>query len=677
MKKSFLFFIACTLMTTACTKQQQTTGIDLNNLDLTAVPQNDFYQFACGGWMEHNPLTAEYSRFGSFDKLGLQNLEQVNGLIQEIAEEAKTEKGKPKGSIEQKIGDLYNLSMDTARRDQEGIAAVLPTLAEIEAIESREELSQALGAALDYSLWAMYVDADAMNSSMNILNSYQGGFSLGEKEYYIDEDEHTRSIRAAYVAYVEKLFGLFGYADAAERAQTVLRMETRLAKAAYNNVELRDPQRNYNKMTVDELQALVPQVNWKVYFDALGVQIDSLSVGQIPHLQEAGRMLADESLEDLKTLFTWQVIEGAASYLTTEIYMTSFDFYGRVLSGTEEPRPLWKRAVSVVNGTLGEAVGQMYVKKYFPEENKARMLALVKNLQKALGIRIENLEWMSRETKDKALEKLNAMTIKIGYPDTWRDYSALDIDPADTYYANLQRAAKFEQAYSLSYLGKPVDKTKWYMTPQTVNAYYNPSSNEICFPAGILQYPFFDMSADDAFNYGAIGVVIGHEMTHGFDDQGCRFDKDGNMVNWWTEADKAAFDARTKVMEEAFNKIEVAPGVHANGAFTLGENIADHGGLQVSYLAFTLNEEAKAEKDRLTDRDGFTPAQRFFLAYANVWAGNIRPEEILQRTKSDPHSLGRWRVNGALPQINAWYEAWNVTEESPMYVAPNERVSIW
>jgi putative endopeptidase len=678
MKKTALFFIACTLMTTACTKQQQTTGIDLNNLDLTAVPQNDFYQFACGGWMEHNPLTAEYSRFGSFDKLGLQNLEQVNGLIQEIAE--KVESGKSnveRGSIEQKIGDLYNLSMDTARRDQEGIAAVLPTLAEIEAIESREELSQALGAALDYSLWAMYVDADAMNSSMNILNSYQGGFSLGEKEYYIDEDEHTRSIRAAYVAYVEKLFGLFGYADAAERAQTVLRMETRLAKAAYNNVELRDPQRNYNKMTVDELQALVPQVNWKVYFDALGVQIDSLSVGQIPHLQEAGRMLADESLEDLKTLFTWQVIEGAASYLTTEIYMTSFDFYGRVLSGTEEPRPLWKRAVSVVNGTLGEAVGQMYVKKYFPEENKARMLALVKNLQKALGIRIENLEWMSRETKDKALEKLNAMTIKIGYPDTWRDYSALDIDPADTYYANLQRAAKFEQAYSLSYLGKPVDKAKWYMTPQTVNAYYNPSSNEICFPAGILQYPFFDMSADDAFNYGAIGVVIGHEMTHGFDDQGCRFDKDGNMVNWWTEADKAAFDARTKVMEEAFNKIEVAPGVHANGAFTLGENIADHGGLQVSYLAFTLNEEAKAEKDRLTERDGFTPAQRFFLAYANVWAGNIRPEEILQRTKSDPHSLGRWRVNGALPQINAWYDAWNVTEESPMYVAPNERVSIW
>ena len=677
MKKVFLALAAIAVMTTACTKQQ-TTGIHLENLDTTAVAQNDFYQFACGGWMANNPLTPEYSRFGSFDKLGLQNLEQVNGLIQEIAKSQESRaKSQETGSIEQKIGDLYNLAMDTARRDTEGIAPVQKILDEIEGISTREDLSRVLGAAMDYQLWAMYVDADAMNSSMNIMNEYQAGFSLGEKEYYIDEDEHTRSIRAAYVAYVEKMFGLFGYANAAERAQTVLRMETRLAKAAYSNVELRDPIRNYNKMSIVELQNLVPQVDWKIYFEALGVELDSLSIGQIPHLQEAGRMLADEPLEDLKTLFTWQAIEGASSYLTTDIYMTSFDFYGKVLSGREEPSPLWKRAVGIVNGTLGEAVGQMYVKKYFPEENKARMLALVHNLQDALGQRIENLTWMSRETKDKALEKLHAMTIKIGYPDEWRDYSALDINAEDTYYANLQRAAKFEQAYSLSFLGKPVDKKKWYMTPQTVNAYYNPSSNEICFPAGILQYPFFDMSADDAFNYGAIGVVIGHEMTHGFDDQGCQFDKDGNMVNWWTAEDKAAFEARTKVMEEAFNRIEVAPGVHANGAFTLGENIADHGGLQVSYLAFCNNEASKAESQKLKERDGFTPAQRFFLAYANVWAGNIRPEEILNRTKSDPHSLGRWRVNGALPQINAWYEAWNVTPESPLYVAPENRVSIW
>ena len=622
--------------------------------------------------MANNPLTPEYSRFGTFDKLGLTNLEQVNGLIQDLA--AKKHK---QGSVEQKIGDLYNLAMDTARRNQEGIAAVQKTLDEIEGIDSRSELSEALGKAMDYQLWAMYVDADAMNSSMNILNEYQAGFSLGEKEYYLDEDETTRSIREAYVAYIEKLFGLFGFENGAERAQTVLRLETRLAKAAYSNVELRDPQVNYNKMSIAELQALVPQVEWKTYFDAVGIKLDSLSVGQIPHLQEAGRMLDDEPLEDLKTLFTWQVIDGAAGCLTDEIYQASFDFYGKVLSGREEPSPLWKRAVGIVNGTLGEAVGQMYVKKYFPEENKERMLALVRNLQKALGIRIENLTWMSDETKAKALEKLNAITIKIGYPDTWRDYSKLDINVEDTYYANIQRAAKFEQEYSLSYLGKPVDKKKWYMTPQTVNAYYNPSSNEICFPAGILQFPFFDMSADDAFNYGAIGVVIGHEMTHGFDDQGSQFDKDGNMIDWWTAEDKAAFQARTKVMEEAFNRIEVAPGVHANGAFTLGENIADHGGLQVAYLAFCLNEEEKPEAERLQTRDGFTPAQRFFLAYANVWAGNIRPEEILNRTKSDPHSLGRWRVNGALPQINAWYEAWNVTEESPMYVAPENRVSIW
>ncbi len=679
MKKLIFTLSAVMLMTTACTnKQEQTTGIDLANLDTTAVPQNDFYQFACGGWMANNPLTPEYARFGSFDKLGLTNLEQVNGLIREIAESQESrDKSRETGSIEQKIGDLYNLAMDTARRDREGIAPVQHTLDEIAAITSREELSKHLGAAMDYQLWAMYVDADAMNSSMNILNECQAGFALGEKEYYLDTDEQTTAIRNAYVAYVEKMFGLFGFSDGAARAQTVLRMETRLAKAAYNNVELRDPIKNYNKMSISELQELVPQVDWKAYFDALGVELDSLSVGQIPHLQEAGKMLADEPLEDLKTLFTWQAIEGAASYLTTEIYMTSFDFYGKVLSGREEPSPLWKRAVGIVNGTLGEAVGQMYVQKYFPEENKERMLALVHNLQKALGIRIQNLAWMSDETKAKALEKLNAITIKIGYPDEWRDYSKLDINPEDSYYTNLERAAKFEQEYSLSYLGKPVDKKKWYMTPQTVNAYYNPSSNEICFPAGILQYPFFDMSADDAFNYGAIGVVIGHEMTHGFDDQGCQFDKDGNMINWWTAEDKAAFDERTKVMEEAFNKIEVAPGVHANGAFTLGENIADHGGLQVSYLAFCLNEESKPESERLQTRDGFTPAQRFFLAYANVWAGNIRPEEILNRTKSDPHSLGRWRVNGALPQINAWYEAWNVTEESPMYIAPEKRVSIW
>ena len=672
MKKLIPFVLMAAVFTACSTTPKQTTGIPLANLDTTVVPQNDFYQFACGGWMAANPLTPEYARFGSFDKLALNNLEQVNGLIQEIA----AQKHEP-GSVGQKIGDIYNLCLDTARRNQEGIAAVEPTLREIAAIQSRDELSKLLGASMEYGLFAMYVDADAMNSSMNIMNEYQAGFALGEKEYYIDTDEHTLEIRAKYEQHVANMFRLYGLPEAEKAAKTVLRLETRLAKAAKNNVELRDPIANYNKISVAELQELVPQINWSEFFTALKVELDSVNIGQVAHLQEVGKLLAEEPLEDIKTLFTWQVLDGSASYLTDEIYMESFNFYGRVISGKEEPAPLWKRGVGIVNGTLGEAVGQMYVKKYFPEENKQRMLALVHNLQASLGERIQALDWMSDATKAKAIEKLQAMTIKIGYPDEWRDYTDLKIDASLPYYENLQRAAKFEQAYSLSYLGKPVDKKKWYMTPQTVNAYYNPSSNEICFPAGILQYPFFDMSADDAFNYGAIGVVIGHEMTHGFDDQGCLFDKDGNMINWWTEEDKAKFDARTRVMAEYFNGIEVAPGVHANGEFTLGENIADHGGLQISFQAFSNNEKAKPEAQRLGEVDGFTPAQRFFLAYANVWAGNIRPEEILNRTKSDPHSLGRWRVNGALPHIGAWYEAWNVTEDSPLYVAPENRVKIW
>lgn len=658
---------------TGCHKGvKQGTGIDLNNLDTTVVAQNDFYQYACGGWMASHPLTGEYARFGTFDELGLRNLEQVNGLIQELASEEHKH-----GSVEQKIGDIYNLTMDTARRNAEGVSPIAKSLNEINDISDRSQLSAFLGKSMECGLFGMYVEADAMNSSMNILNECQAGFALGEKEYYFDEDEATSNIRLEYVKHIAKMYELCGIGDGDKAAVTVLRLETRLAGAALNNVELRDPVANYNKMSVEDLKALVPEIDWAVFFAGMEIAPDSLSVGQVRHLQEVGKMMADEPLEDLKTLFKWQVIDGAASYLSDEIYAQNFDFYGRILSGKTEQSPLWKRAVSIVNGTLGEAVGQMYVQKYFPEENKQRMLALVKNLQKSLGERIAAVEWMSDETKAKALEKLDAFTIKIGYPDTWRDYSALDIDKNVSFYENLQRAAKFEQAYSLSYLGKPVDKTKWYMTPQTVNAYYNPSSNEICFPAGILQPPFFDMSADDAFNYGAIGVVIGHEMTHGFDDQGCQFDKDGNLNNWWTDEDRARFVERTKVMEDFFSAIEVAPGVHANGAFTLGENIADHGGLQVSMQAFRKNEAAKAEADRLQTVDGFTPEQRFFLSYANVWAGNIRPEEILQRTKSDPHSLGRWRVNGALPHIGAWYEAWNVTEESPLYVAPEKRVHIW
>ena len=670
MKKS-LFILTMAAVISSCTTNKVTTGILPENLDTTASPTTDFYQYACGGWMRNHPLEAEYSRFGSFDELGLRNLEQVNGIITELGEQGNAKHG----SIEQKIGDLYKLVMDTTRRDSMSVMPAYKSIEVLQNLSTKDELLRFLATSLECSMWGMYVDADAMNSSMNILNECQAGFGLGEKEYYFDTDEQTTNIRNEYKKHIAQMFTLFGYLDGDLAADVVMRMETRLAKAALNNVELRDPIANYNKMSVNDLQSLVPQIDWALYLDLAGMHTDSINVGQIEHLKEAGRMFAEESLNDLQTYFIWQIIDGSSNYLSNDVYMENFHFYGQILSGKQEPTPLWKRAVSMVNGTLGEAVGQMYVKKYFPEENKARMLALVKNLQTSLGERIAATDWMSDETKAKALEKLAAFTIKIGYPDTWRDYSALDIDPSLSLYENVLRAAKFEQDYSLSYLDKPVDKTKWYMTPQTVNAYYNPSSNEICFPAGILQYPFFDMGADDAFNYGAIGVVIGHEMTHGFDDQGCQFDKDGNLNNWWTEADKAAFEARTKVMEEYFNGIEVAPGVHANGAFTLGENIADHGGLQVSYQAF--NKLLQSGKAKLAEDNQFTPQQRFFLSYANVWAGNIRDEEILRRTKSDPHSLGKWRVNGALPQIGAWYDAWHVDETSPLFVAEQNRVHIW
>ena len=673
--KKLVYLSVALMLLSACNSKQLSTGIDTANLDTTIIPQEDFYAFACGGWMKNNPLPAEYSRFGTFDEVGLKSMEQVNTLVQDLAKQQH-----PKGSVAQKIADIYNLAMDTARRNTEGIEPLRATLLEVESISSKEELPRLLGASTEYGLFDMYVEADIMNSTKNLLYEGQGGYALGEKEYYIDEDDHTKMIRAEYLKHIARMFELCGYEDGDAAAQTVLRIETRLAKAAKDNVELRDPLGNYHLMTIAELQEAVPQLNWQEFFNAMFAGLeehrpDTVCIGQPEQLQEVGRMLAEESLEDIKTLFRWQVIDGAAGYLTDELYNQNFAFYGKILSGKQEPSQLWKRAIGIVNGTLGEGIGQEYVKVYFPEENKKRMLDLVHNLQKSLSQRIDGLDWMSDETKVKAQEKLAAFTIKIGYPDKWKDYSKLEIDPSETFYANLQRAARFEINDALDELGKPVDRDKWYMNPQTVNAYYNPTTNEICFPAGILQPPFFDMSADDAFNYGAIGVVIGHEMTHGFDDQGAQFDKEGNLNNWWTEEDKAKFDAQTAALADYFSSFEVAPGVHANGKFTLGENIADHGGLQVSFNAL---KNILAEGKFNGECDGeFSPEQRFFLAYANVWANNIRPEEILVRTKSDPHSLGRYRVNGALPQIGAWYEAWEVTEESPMYVAPENRVHIW
>lgn len=650
-----------------------TSGIDLTNLDTTAVQGADFYQYACGGWMKKHPLTNEYSRFGSFDMLAENNREQLKGLIVEIAAGQNAQ-----GTIGQKIGDIYKLAMDSVKLNADGVTPIQADLEKIASVKDKSEIVP-LMAELAHSgvfpYFSFYVGADIMDSKSNLFQLYQGGISLGEKEYYLDNDDVTVNIRNKYKEHIVKMFQLAGFDEAAakKKMEAVMDIETRIAKASFSAVEQRNPAANYHKMSLDELKKEIPGIDWDAFLNGIGVKgVTELSVSQVDPIKEVEKIINSLPVENQIAYMQWSLIDRAAGYLSDDLVAQNFDFYGKTLSGKQTNQPRWKRAVSTVNGVLGEAVGQMYVEKYFPAAAKERMVQLVKNLQTALGERIRNLEWMGDSTKIKAIEKLNSFYVKVGYPDKWRDYTGLNIEK-DSYWANVKRATEFELDYMLSKAGKPVDRDEWGMTPQTVNAYYNPTTNEICFPAGILQYPFFDMNADDAFNYGAIGVVIGHEMTHGFDDQGRQFDKDGNLKDWWTAEDAKRFEERAQVMVNFFDSIQVLPGLNANGSLTLGENIADHGGLQVSFQAFK-----NATKDApLLVKNGFTPEQRFFLSYAGVWAGNIRDEQIRLQTKSDPHSLGRWRVNGALPQIGAWYDAFGIKEGDPMYLAPEKRVSIW
>ncbi len=659
----------------SCGGQQSalTSGIDLNNLDTTALPGTDFYDYACGGWMKAHPLTAEYARFGSFDQLAENNNTQLRELIEGVA----AQKNEP-GSIADKIAQMFASAMDSVSLNKQGIEPIRKDLQRIDAVADKDELFR-LASSFDVSgiggLFGFYINADIKDSKMNLLQIMQAGLVMGQKEYYLDTDSATTGIREAYKQYMADLFRRCKVAtdDVQARVDGVLALETRLAKISRSRTELRDDEKNYNKMTFEDLLRDYPGIDWKYFFNVHGAKnIREVSVGQPEVIHEVEKLWAETSLDVLKDYTRWRLIDAAASYLDDEMRAASFNFYGRVMSGRQEDRPRWKRAVAATEGALGEAVGQLYVEKYFPAEAKERMVQLVKNLQIALGERIDAQSWMSDSTKAVAHEKLNAFIVKVGYPDKWKDYSTLEI--GKNYWENIKNTAVWNTHDEIDRkLNKPVDNTEWYMTPQTVNAYYNPTTNEICFPAGILQPPFFDMKADDAFNYGAIGVVIGHEMTHGFDDQGAKFDKDGNLRQWWTAEDTKNFEERTHVMRDFFNNIEVLPGLCGNGQLTLGENMADHGGLQVAFQAFK-----NATKDApLEERDGFTPEQRFFLAYAGVWAGNIRDEEIRNRTKSDPHSLGRWRVNGALPHIDAWYEAFGITEKDPMFVPKAERVDIW
>ena len=656
---------------------QNKSGLRMENLDKNVRPQDDFYMFATGGWQKLNPLPAAYSRFGSFDQLQEDNNKRINSILDELQKKKFAE-----GTTERKLSDFYKLAMDADRRNSEGIAPVKPLLDEMEAARTKDDLRRIQLKYADFGYGVPYgtgFGADEKNVTMNIFNVSQGGLTLGQKDYYLNNDPATVAIREAYREHIVRMFKLFGFTEeqAVAKRDAIFRFETSLALISKSRTELRDPQANYNKMTLEEFQTAYPNIPLEAQSNAEGVKSEYLQemiVGQPKFMEGLDKLMAAMTADDLRAYMEWDAINSAANYLTDEIREANFDFFGKTISGRKEDYPLWKRATNQVQGAMGEALGKMYCQRYFPATSKKIMQQLVRNLQVALGERIDAQTWMGDSTKANAHKKLDTFYVKIGYPDKWKDYSALVIDPQKSFYENVQATRVWRnQRHIEEKAGKPVDRDEWYMTPQTVNAYYNPTTNEICFPAGILQYPFFDPKADEAFNYGAIGVVIGHEMTHGFDDQGRQYDADGNMHDWWTASDAQGFNERADLYADFFSNIKVLPDLNANGRFTLGENLADHGGLQVAYYAL---KNATARKP-LKQKDGFSPEQRFFIAYAGVWGQNITEQEIRNRVKNDPHSLGEWRVNGALPHVDMWYDAFGVKEGDKMFIPKSERLELW
>jgi len=677
MKQLLILPLVAGVLVTGCAPKpgaEKNLAIDPSNMDTTVAFWGEIFLYVCGGWIKKNPLKPEYARYGSFDVLAENNQKQMRELIDEL-EKAENEPG----SVAQKVGDLYKMGLDSVRLNKEGVSPISEALKNIASLDDKAAFASLVAQMHKEGsspFFQLYVGADEKNSSMNIVNLYQGGMSMGDRDYYLSEDSANIKIRDAYKKYINKLFTLAGYSaeKAAVAEKNVMNIETALAKVAFSREETRNPLKNYNKMPMTDFLKQMNGFDWKSYFSALGLDsLNEINPNQLPFIKGMDALVGGLTSEEIRDYLIFKQINTASSYLSDDFVQARFDFYGKVLSGQQELKPRWKRSLSVTDGALGEALGEMYVAKYFPPEAKERMLKLVENLRISLGEHIDSLEWMSAETKAKAKEKLAAFYVKIGYPDKWRDYSGLTIDPKKSYWDNVREAAIFESDYMLSDVNKPVDKTRWLMSPQTVNAYYNPTTNEICFPAGILQPPFFYMDADDAVNYGGIGVVIGHEMTHGFDDQGRQYDKDGNLKDWWTAEDAKQFNLRADKLADQYSSIIVLDTVHANGRFTLGENIADHGGLRVSYTAF---KNATKGQD-LKPIDGFTPDQRFYLAYAGLWAQNIRDEEILRLTKIDPHSLGKWRVNAALRNLESFFQAFGITEKDSMYMKPEDRVTIW
>ncbi|MFI3263417.1 MAG: M13 family metallopeptidase [Rikenellaceae bacterium] len=646
-------------------------AINPANFDTTTCICQDFYQHFNGGWKKNNPLKDEFARYGSFDVLRENNEIRINELFTEISKQTNEP-----GSVGQKIADLYTMGLDSTTLNSQGVAPVKADLQAINAINNSDATTTMLATMHRESgspFFRNWVSTDDKNSSINIMYISQGGLGMGTKDYYTEEK--NSDMREQYKSYISKLFTLAGYStsDVERVVKSVMDIEMKIAEASKSNVELRDPYANYNMLDIADFKKEFSSINWDLYAEIVGFTLPSqINVGQPAQLACVNSILKTTPIQNIKDYLSFNLLDRAAPYLSDSFSDASFDFYGKAMSGKQAQLARWKRALAVPNGSLGEAVGEMYVAKYFPAEYKAKMVALVDNLQKSLSKHIDNLAWMSDVTKEKAQEKLSTFYVKIGYPDKWKDYSTLNIDASLSYWDNIKAISKWRKADNLAKLGQPVDKDEWHMSPQTVNAYYNPTSNEICFPAAILQPPFFNPDADDAVNYGAIGVVIGHEMTHGFDDQGRQYDKEGNLKDWWTAEDAEAFDVKAQMIVEQFNKIEVLPGIFANGAFTLGENIADQGGLRVAYTAMK-DAQNGVEPEPI---DGFTADQRFYIGYAAIWAQNVRDQEIERLTNTDPHSLGINRVNASLKNIDTFYNAFNITS-GDMYVAPEDRVIIW
>lgn len=656
-------------------EQVKTPAIDKANMDGSVKPGNDFYHYANGAWLKNNPIPDEYSRYSAFEALGEENYKQM----QTIMAEASADVNAAQGTVKQKIRDFYNTGMDTVKIEQEGLQPIQPELERIAALKTVDDVQALIAqnhATGSYPLFYLFGSPDEKNSDMVIAQLYQGGLGLPDRDYYVKDDARSAGIRAEYQKHVARMFGFMGENEtqAQTSAATVMQLETRLAELSSTRLELRNPQANYNKTDLAGLQKMAPEMKWDAYFAALGLdKATEINVGQVKFFTGMTALLKTIPVAQWQTYLRWNVINGAASYLSADVNKEHFAFYGTTLSGATVQKPRWKRVLSNTSGSLGEAVGQLYVEKYFPAEAKARMITLVGNLKAALKERITDVPWMAEVTKKEALAKLAKINVKVGYPDQWIDYSSLEIG-TKSYYDNVMKATAFGVQRELAKIGKPVDRTEWGMTPQTINAYYSPNMNEIVFPAAILQPPFFYLDADDAVNYGAIGVVIGHEMSHGFDDQGRQYDKEGNLHDWWIAQDAANFDVQTKALVEHFNNFTLLDSLHVDGQLTLGENIADLGGLNISYTALL---KAMEGKDMQAEIDGFTTPQRFFLSYAQVWRNNIRNKELMRRLQEDVHSPGEARVNGTVYNVPAFYEAFDIQPEDNFYIPAEKIIRIW